>query len=160
MMKEVCLNSLLLWSSPCGIRMQIGNLNKISCTWNLPFYFGQVFGEVNFFYLGSREKIPMIGDSHPVTNIYFCWIHGLSLWSKSQPYFSIWCHIAQTIDFWIHLGFITYDFRYLSMAHEKKLTSPWILCICSSSFCQVQQSAEEHQVNYWMALNFSQVVLM
>ncbi len=119
MMKEVCLDFLLLWSSACGIRMQIGNLNNISCTWNLPFYFGEVFGEVNFFHLGSREKIPMIGDSHPVTNIYFHWIHGLSLWAKSQPYFSTWCHIAQTIDFRIHPRFITYDFIYLSMAHKK-----------------------------------------
>ncbi len=139
MMKEVCLDSLLLWCSACGIRMQIGNLNKISCTWNLPFYFGKVFGEVNIFNLGSRKKIFMIGDSHPVTNIYFHCIHGLSLQSKSQPYFSTRCHIAQTIDFRIHPQFITYDFRYFSMAHEKKSTSPWMLCICNESFPQVQQ---------------------
>ncbi len=119
MMKEVCLDYLSLWSSACGIRMQIGDLNNISCTWNLPFYFGHVFGEVKFFNLGSRKKIPMIGDSHPVTDIFFHRIRGLSLQAKSQPYFSTRCHIPQTIDFRIHPRFITYDFRYLSMAHKK-----------------------------------------
>ncbi len=154
-MKEVSLDSLSLWSSACEIRMQIGNLNNISCTWNLPFYFGQVFGEVNFFNLGSREKIPMIGYSHTVTNIYFHQIHGLSLWAKSQPYFSTWCHIAQTIDFRVHTWFIPYNFIYFSMAHKKNRLLHEYFVYVATLYIRFNSQQKKCHVNYLMPLNFS-----